>query len=78
MVDFYYPSVKNQRFLTAPQTRGAFERCGAHRSDKLKFERFSRLLLHEKLSCIAAIFLLYCYYLLLCVIFGIFPEVQVF
>ena len=41
MVDFYYPSVKNQRFLTAPLTRGAFwVRCKL--PDKLKFAQQER------------------------------------
>ncbi|MBR5616826.1 MAG: hypothetical protein IKW50_01455, partial [Oscillospiraceae bacterium] len=34
---FYYPSVKNQRFLTPPLTRGGFW-CGAKLKDKLQFE----------------------------------------
>ena len=30
----YYPSVKNQRFLTAPLTRGAF---GCYRADTINY-----------------------------------------
>ena len=33
-----YPSVKNQRFLPAPLTRGAKAACGGRLRDKLKFE----------------------------------------
>ena len=37
MMDFDYPSGKNQRFLPPPLTRGGFW-CGAYRNAKLQFE----------------------------------------
>jgi hypothetical protein len=47
-----YPSVRNQRFLTAPLTRGAFG-CGSQRKDKLQFTALPekmppKTMLHKK------------------------------
>ena len=55
MMDFDYPSGKNQRFLPPPLTMGGFW-CGAYRSAKLQFEvaEPNRVVVRRKLPAIQA------------------------